>query len=108
MKPVLGGIAVVLLLAGCRHPDAPAYPEASVPGANKVAYSDGATRTAVGVSVLQEARQSDGRLQVFVGLRNHVQQRTSVELTCEFKDAQGAVLEVSPVEAVLLGPGEST
>jgi hypothetical protein len=51
---------------------------------------------------LQETRLPDGRLQVGVNLRNRENRRVQVQANCEFKDAQGFVLEATPFQNVFL------
>jgi hypothetical protein len=51
---------------------------------------------------IQETRLPDGRLQVAVNLRNREMRRIQVQANCEFKDAQGFVVDNTPFENVFL------
>ena len=51
---------------------------------------------------IQETRLPDGRLQVAAHLRNRENRRIQVQVNCEFKDAQGFVLDATPFENVFL------
>jgi hypothetical protein len=51
---------------------------------------------------IQETRLPDGRLQVGVNLRNRENRRIQVQANCEFKDAQGFVLDATPFQNVFL------
>jgi len=51
---------------------------------------------------IQETRLPDGRLQVAVNLRNRENRRIQVQANCEFKDAQGFVLDSTPFQNVFL------
>jgi hypothetical protein len=51
---------------------------------------------------IQETRLPDGRLQVAVQLRNRENRRIQVQANCEFKDAQGFVLDSAPFNNVFL------
>ena len=47
---------------------------------------------------LEPQRLPDGRLQVAANLRNRLNRRIQVQLNCEFKDAQGFVLDSTPFQ----------
>lgn len=51
---------------------------------------------------IQETRLPDGRLQVAVHLRNRENRRLQVQANCEFKDAQGFVVDATPFQNVFL------
>ena len=51
---------------------------------------------------IQESRLPDGRLQVAAHLRNRENRRIQVQANCEFKDAQGFVVDSTPFENVFL------
>ncbi|HHY87266.1 MAG TPA: YcfL family protein [Verrucomicrobia bacterium] len=51
---------------------------------------------------IQETRLPDGRLQVVAHLRNRENRRIEVQANCEFKDAQGFVLDSTPFQTVFL------
>ena len=51
---------------------------------------------------IQETRLPDNRLQVVLHLRNREDHRVRVQANCEFKDAQGFVLDATPFQNVFL------
>ncbi|HZL43861.1 MAG TPA: DUF1425 domain-containing protein [Verrucomicrobiae bacterium] len=51
---------------------------------------------------IQETRLPDGRLQVAAHLRNRANWRIQVQANCEFKDAQGFVIDATPFQNVFL------
>ena len=51
---------------------------------------------------IQETRLPDGRLQVAVHLRNREERRIQVQADCQFKDAQGFVIDEVPFQNVFL------
>ena len=51
---------------------------------------------------IQETRLTDGRLQVAAHLRNRENRRIQVQANCEFKDAQGFVLDSTAFQNVFL------
>ena len=57
-------------------------------------------QNSVAVPGIQETRLPDGRLQVGVQLRNRESRRLQVQANCEFKDAQGFVIDSTPFQNV--------
>ena len=51
---------------------------------------------------IQETRLADNRLQVAAHLRNRENRRIQVQANCEFKDAQGFVIDSTPFQNVFL------
>ena len=51
---------------------------------------------------IQETRLADNRLQVAAHLRNRESRRIQVQASCEFKDAQGFVIDSTPFQNVFL------
>ncbi len=51
---------------------------------------------------IQETRLPDGRLQIVANLRNMLNKRIQIQSNCEFKDAQGFVVESTPFQTVFL------
>jgi hypothetical protein len=51
---------------------------------------------------IQESRLADGRFQIAVHLRNRENRRVQVQANCEFKDAQGFVIDATPFQNVFL------
>jgi hypothetical protein len=49
---------------------------------------------------IQETRLPDGRLQIAAQLRNRESRRIQVQANCEFKDAQGFVIDSTPYQNV--------
>jgi nuclear transport factor 2 (NTF2) superfamily protein len=107
-KPLIASIALAglsLAFTGCATHDRGAY----LP--QNVSINDLENRTAlvllskrVQYSItcpgIQETRLPDGRLQVAVNLRNREERRIQVQVNCEFKDAQGFVIDNTPFENV--------
>ena len=101
--------ALALALSGCEStpPDHGAYLPVNV------AVNDLENRTSLvllsqGVQYsvtcpgIQELRLPDGRLQVAAHLRNREERRIQVQANCEFKDAQGFVIDATPFQNVFL------
>ena len=57
-------------------------------------------QNSIAVPGIQETRRTDGRLQVAVQLRNRERRRLQVQVNCEFKDAQGFVIDSTPFQNV--------
>jgi hypothetical protein len=53
-------------------------------------------------SGVQESRLPDGRMQVSVNVRNREGRRIQVQINCEFKDAQGFVVDATPFQTLIL------
>ena len=51
---------------------------------------------------IQETRLPDGRLQVVAHLRNRENRRIQLQANCEFKDAQGFVIDATPFDNVFI------
>jgi uncharacterized protein YcfL len=63
---------------------------------------DPGVQRSVTTSGLQETRLPDGRLQVSVNVRNREGRRIQVQINCEFKDAQGFVVDDTPFQTLIL------
>ncbi|HYG22727.1 MAG TPA: DUF1425 domain-containing protein [Verrucomicrobiae bacterium] len=61
---------------------------------------DERVRNSVTCPGIQETRMPDGRLQVAAQLRNRESRRIQVQVNCEFKDAQGFVIDATSYENV--------
>jgi Protein of unknown function (DUF1425) len=59
-------------------------------------------QTSVTCPGIQETRLPDGRLQVAAHLRNRENRPIQVQANCEFKDAQGFVIDATPFQNVFL------
>jgi hypothetical protein len=57
-------------------------------------------QNSIAVPGIQEARLPDGRLQVAINLRNRENRRIQVQANCEFKDAQGFIIDSTPFQNV--------
>jgi len=97
------------LFAGCRTAvvDHGAYLPLNVSVNEKENYVavvllDHRVQDSVAVPGIQETRLPDGRLQVAVELRNRESRRIQVQSNCEFKDAQGFVIDSTPFENTFL------
>jgi hypothetical protein len=55
-------------------------------------------------SGLQKRTDSDGRLEVAANIRNRESRRIQVQISCEFKDEQGFVVDTSPFQNFILSP----
>jgi len=99
----------VLALAGCASgpPDHGAYLPVNVSvndlenRTTLVLLSEG-VQYSVTCPGIQETRLPDGRLQVAAHLRNREERRIQVQVDCQFKDAQGFVIDAVPFENVFL------
>ena len=101
----LSGLA--LALGGCASSDHGAYLPQNVAVNNledhvTLVLLDERVQYSVTCPGIQETRLPDGRLQVAVNLRNRENRRLQVQANCEFKDAQGFILESTPFENVFL------
>lgn len=97
--------AFVLVFVGCAHRGAYLPVNAAVNDlenrANLVLL-DRPAQNSVTCSGVQETRLPDGRLQVAAHLRNREERRIQVQANCEFKDAQGFVVDSMPFQNVFL------
>ncbi|MGV3772541.1 MAG: YcfL family protein [Verrucomicrobiales bacterium] len=63
---------------------------------------DAGVQRSVTTSGVQETKLPDGRLQVSVNVRNREERRIQVQINCEFKDAQGFVVDATPFQTLIL------
>lgn len=75
---------------------------------SKFVLLDKGTQRSVTSSGLQERPLDDGRLEVVARLRNRENRRLQVQVNCDFKDAQGFVVEQTPWETVFLDENAQT
>jgi hypothetical protein len=108
MKKILFAIVMLAtggaLLTGCRTPG-PYLPRDAGPhveDSSRFVLLDRGAERSVTVSGIQEARLQDGRLQVVANVRNRENRRIQVQINCEFKDAQGFVVEATPFQNLFL------
>ncbi len=95
------------LFSGCASHDTGAFPPVNTTVNNledtsRFVLLDPGAQYSVTCSGIQEARLSDGRLQVLANLRNRENRRIQVQANCVFKDAQGFVVEDTPFKNVFL------
>ena len=110
MKKILFALAASTILAlftGCQTAvvDHGAYTPLNVTINEKENYVAAVllsqrVQNSVAVPGIQETRLPDGRLQVGVQLRNRESRRIQVQVNCEFKDAQGFVIDSTPYQNV--------
>ena len=101
--------ALALALAGCEStpPDHGAYLPLNVSvndlenRTSLVLLSRG-VQNSVTCPGIQETVLPDGRLKVAAHLRNREERRIQVQVNCEFKDAQGFVIDDTPFQNVFL------
>ena len=111
MKKTLLALALLssmpALFTGCQSTDHGAYMPVNT-GVNNLEDSarfvalDSAVQTSVTCPGIQESRLPDGRLQVQANVRNRENRRIQVQANCDFKDAQGFVLDSTPFQNVFL------
>ena len=100
---------MALALAGCASgpPDTGAYLPVNVTvndlenRTTLVLLSQG-VQYSVTCPGIQESRLPDGRLQIVAHLRNREERRIQVQADCQFKDAQGFVIDEEPFQNVFL------
>ena len=100
---------IALALAGCASgpPDTGAYLPVNVTvndlenRTTLVLLSQG-VQYSVTCPGIQESRLPDGRLQIVAHLRNREERRIQVQADCQFKDAQGFVIDEEPFQNVFL------
>lgn len=96
-----------LLAAGCRHPETGAFTPQSTTkfdteNRENFVLLDPGARYSVTCPGLQETTLPDGRLQVSARVRNRENRRIEVQINCEFKDAQGFVVDATPFQTLIL------
>jgi hypothetical protein len=94
------------LLAGCASDHGAYLPQNTVVNnledvSSFVLFDKGAEQS-VTCHGLEPQRLQDGRLQVAANLRNRLNRRIQVQLNCEFKDAQGFVVDSTPFQNFFL------
>lgn len=55
-------------------------------------------------SGIQKRTGQDGRLEIAANVRNREDRRIQVQVSCEFKDEKGFVLDTSPFQTLILSP----
>ena len=110
MKKILFTLAAstgLALFTGCQTPvkDTGAYTPLNVNINNKEDYFavvllNQRVQNTITCPGIQETRLPDGQMQVSVNLRNRESKRIQVQANCEFKDAQGFVIDSTPYQNV--------
>jgi hypothetical protein len=93
------------MFTGCQTKDTGAYTPQNVNINNKEDYFavvllNERVQHTITCPGIQETRLPDGQLQVAVNLRNRESKRIQVQANCEFKDAQGFVVDSTPYQNV--------
>ena len=105
---ILAAGGTVLLATGCSstHDKGPYLPQVSKTPAYEsrepVVLMDPGVQYSVTCSGINEQTLPDGRLEVVAHLRNRENRRVQVQVNCEFKDAQGFVVDATPFQNVFL------
>lgn len=98
--------AVTAFFIGCKTAPIPSPPKSA--STNKVENSaalvlfDEVAQRSVLCTGLQEGRTPDGHLQVSANIRNRENRRVQVQVSCEFKDAEGIVVDGTPYKNLFL------
>lgn len=95
--------AFALAFAGCAHrgPYLPVNAAVNdLENRANLVLLDRPAQNSITCSGVQETRLPDGRLQVNAHLRNREERRIQVQANCEFKDAQGLVVDSMPFRNV--------
>ena len=106
--PLLAAAVLVATFTGCRtrHETGALLPQNSTKfnaeDQAKFVLLDAGTQYSVTCTGFQETTMPDGRLQVVARVRNREARRIEVQINCEFKDAQGFVVDSTPFQALIL------
>ncbi len=101
----LAALASVALFTGCQSPGAKLPVNTTKYGYENISnfiLMDAGAQRSVTSSGIQENRLPDGRLEVAANVRNRENRRIQVQINCEFKDAQGFVVDSSPWQTLIL------
>ncbi|MSU60980.1 MAG: hypothetical protein EXS31_01070 [Pedosphaera sp.] len=102
---LIASLAASLFLAGCQSPGAkPPVNATKYDYENQLNFVllDSGVQRSVTSSGIQEKRLPDGRLEVAANVRNRENRRVQVQINCEFKDAQGFVVDSTPFQSFFL------
>ena len=106
--PLLAAAVVALTFAGCRtrNETGALLPQNTTKfnaeDQAKFVLLDAGTQYSVTCTGFQETTLPDGRLQVVARVRNREARRIQVQINCEFKDAQGFVVDSTPFQTLIL------
>ena len=97
------GLATVLLVGtGCLNTNPNTGIEPTPENTEKIVMMDSGVQHSVSANTLQETRLPDGRLDVAANVRNRENRRIQVQVNCEFKDAQGLMIDATPWKTLIL------
>jgi hypothetical protein len=105
LLPLVILIAGAALMAGCQTEGARAplhTTQYDLENQHPFVLLDPGAQRSVTTSGLQQRKHPDGRFEVVANVRNRENRRIQVEINCEFKDAQGFVLEPTPFYTLIL------
>lgn len=107
LLPILAVALLALAGAGCKSSETGAFPPQNTTGFDtenreKFVLMDPGAQRSVTCSGLQETILADGRLEVAANVRNRENRRLQVQINCEFKDAQGFVIDSTPWQTLIL------
>jgi Protein of unknown function (DUF1425) len=100
---------VALAPMGCQSPGAkPPINTTKYDHENRLKFVllDRGAQRSVTSSGMQVRRLEDDRLEVAANVRNRQNRRIQVQINCEFKDAQGFVVDSTPFETLILSENE--
>lgn len=109
---VLGGLALMGLLAGCDTVPGPYLPQDTdkftLENTEKFVLLDRATQHSVTCTGLQEQVLGDGRLEVVANVKNRERRRIEVQISCVFKNGQAfSAGDETPYETLILAENET-
>ena len=105
--PLLTAAVLAVTFTGCaRHETGALLPQNTTKfnaeDQAKFVLLDAGTQQSVTCTGFQETTMPDGRLQVVARVRNRESRRIQVQINCEFKDAQGFVVDSTPFQNIVL------
>jgi hypothetical protein len=105
LMSVLAGASALALFSGC-HTGGAYTPvnttKYDVENQSPFVELDSRVQRSITTSGIQETKLPDGRMQVSVNVRNREERRLQVQINCEFKDAQGFVVDATPFQTLIL------
>lgn len=106
--PAILAAAALAALAGCATGSGPYAPQDTtkytIENTEFFVTMDKATQTSVTCTGLQANQLPDGRLEVVANVKNRENRRIQVQISCVFKDEQGAATgDETPFQNLILG-----
>ncbi|MEN9663335.1 MAG: hypothetical protein RL324_2284 [Verrucomicrobiota bacterium] len=106
--PAMLAAATLAALAGCATGSGPYAPQDTtkytIENTEFFVTMDKATQTSVTCTGLQANQLPDGRLEVVANVKNRENRRIQVQISCVFKDEQGAATgDETPFQNLILG-----